>query len=644
MTGITGSGTAKAAVYASDVSFRAWGAVKGLTYGDGHAMTSSFNGRLQPTEFQVPGIIHNSYEYLPDGRLGFSHDLTVTNSKFDRSFAYDASGRLAAARTGAEARSSSTSTDDRPYKEDIAYDAFSNITSRTGKFWNWPMTIGSAPPQSYANNRNTHWDYDADGRVTNSTNVQYSYDATGNLIETSENRSNILFSYDGDGKRIKTVNAITDTNVPPGTNTTTTYYLPSSVIGSNLTELDETGAKKRGYVYGGAGILAVEKPVTTSDKVMYRLTDAAGYQVRMTLSTGVVEPDQSAELDPFLTNAHLHAPPSSPSHVPGEQTQGSLNSLGFGDAFTSGYTRCNIDGTDVPCKQAFATMASGAAGLDLSNSEMVDFFLNLPGAGGNFHFVYNTDDDVDLGHTSHQNADGSYSATVNVGVSWAGHFEFDNAGGERAHGPGGGGGNPGHTGGTAEGGGEHQQKPKCDATMPTDQNLRAAIYKISTEHTMLSLVGSGREWNTAGTARTGQPITWETLTNEALAIAGTIAFTADAVHASWEATILSVFGSGGGSLTPDVAFQAGRAAVDKALNSDIDSPECHHLKIAIDAAEGTATGTYTHWKNMGYTQWRGRSNGGGFKYAPANAWVMPVGDSYFFFVFPGNSLPGRRRH
>jgi YD repeat-containing protein len=368
LTEITGSGNAKTDDYASDFVYRAWGALKSMSYGNGNTAAMSYNERLQPTEMEIPGVMHNEYEYNADGALTFSRDLMTTNSRFDRLMKYDHQGRLEMTRTGAEARNpSGTPTNDRPYKEDLSYDAFNNLTNRSGKFW-WLATPGSGL-QSYANNRNGAWTYDVDGRILASRQIDYEYDAAGRISTTTANRSTITNVYDGDGKRVKIVNSMTDTDVPPNTTTVTSYQLPSTIFGQTVTLLDSTGAKVEGYVFGGAtGLLAQEKPTSAVDKVLWHLTDAAGFHFRKTNTLGNVEPDHSAELDPFNTNVDLQAPGAiNPPPLPGEATQGYINSVGFGSLFAHTLDRCFINGQEQPCQ---LVMRSGEASKTVPISNM----------------------------------------------------------------------------------------------------------------------------------------------------------------------------------------------------------------------------------------------------------------------------------
>lgn len=174
-TGITGSAFAGVTQYASDVRYRAWGAVKSASYGDNTALSVSYNQRLLPTDMSVTNNISKHYEYYDDGRLRYSRDNG--GSIFDRSYTYDHVGRVTEAFSGPMARGEAD-VNLRPYKLYYTYDAMNHLTSRTGQVW-------SAPSESnegtgiYLNNKNTGWSYDVDGRLIDSGETQYKYNAAG---------------------------------------------------------------------------------------------------------------------------------------------------------------------------------------------------------------------------------------------------------------------------------------------------------------------------------------------------------------------------------------------------------------------------------------------------------------------------------
>lgn len=66
----------------------AFGALKALDYGNTRSLAMTYNSRLQPASFTVPGVLSKTYDYQADDRSSFSHDLI--NAKFDRSYSYAA--------------------------------------------------------------------------------------------------------------------------------------------------------------------------------------------------------------------------------------------------------------------------------------------------------------------------------------------------------------------------------------------------------------------------------------------------------------------------------------------------------------------------------------------------------------------------
>lgn len=128
-----------------------------------------------------------------------------------------------------EARDPSATSNDRPYRQTYGYNAFGNLTVRTGWVWSEEANPMNA---TYTNNRNDSpgWTYDADGR--NLANGIFSYfDAAGRRYKTSGNPT-IEQTFDGDGQRIKQ----TETNPSKKR-----YYVQSSVLGT-IYEIEQSGS------------------------------------------------------------------------------------------------------------------------------------------------------------------------------------------------------------------------------------------------------------------------------------------------------------------------------------------------------------------------------------------------------------------
>ncbi|MGH9930827.1 MAG: hypothetical protein ACREA9_16575, partial [Pyrinomonadaceae bacterium] len=254
VSAVTGAGFGNVSSYAYAFQYRASGQLRQLTYGNGPTLNAAYNPRLQPVSFAAPGI-SITYQHFDDGRLKYSRDLF--DQRFDRSYSYNQAGQLTQALSGAEARGE-PANNNRPYKEDLTFDVWGNMTARTGRHWSRALTpFGGV----YVNNRMTGWQYDADGRNTVSNSVTSTFDAAGRLIQTSgpQRRNNpplvLTSGFDGDGHRVKKIEY-----------SETLYFLRSTVLGGAvITEIYGTanqffGQKQKGHVYANGQKLAEQNP------------------------------------------------------------------------------------------------------------------------------------------------------------------------------------------------------------------------------------------------------------------------------------------------------------------------------------------------------------------------------------------------
>jgi len=275
---------------ASAISYRASGAMKHMLYGDNSAMDVTFNTRLQPATFNIPGKIGKTYSYHSDGALRFSSD--ALDHRFDRFYGFDHAGRLTSALSGAEARGEGTTTN-RPYNQSYGFDAFGNLNQRTVKTWTSNATLS----QSYANNRRVGWQYDADGRVTDAGDV-YTYDSAGrnNYLETSS-LTTATMTYDGDGNQVKTVETWVDENFE--TQSEGKYYVRSTVLGGQVvSEVDAFNSISRTYVYAGPATFGWITHTNSFDQMNWEQCDPSGATAR-----GIGE----RELDPLGADAGTFA-------------------------------------------------------------------------------------------------------------------------------------------------------------------------------------------------------------------------------------------------------------------------------------------------------------------------------------------------
>jgi YD repeat-containing protein len=260
---------------ASAISYRASGAMKHMLYGDNSTMDVTFNSRLQPATFTIPGKIFKTYSYHDDGALRFSSD--TMDHRFDRSYGFDHAGRLKSALSGAEARGEGTTTN-RPYNQTYGYDAFSHMSQRTVKTWS---TGDSTMSVTYVNNRQLgiNWQYDPDGRLLHG-NDGYSYDAAGrNIYVETSSLSTVTMSHDGDGQQVKTAETYYDEEWNQYTETK--YYIRSTVLGGQvLTEVESSAGIWRTFVYAGPAVLGWIWQAYGSNIMTWEQRDPSGATVR----------------------------------------------------------------------------------------------------------------------------------------------------------------------------------------------------------------------------------------------------------------------------------------------------------------------------------------------------------------------------
>jgi YD repeat-containing protein len=270
--GINGVPYGEISQYASNLKYRAWGALKSFTYGNQMTLKHQFNQRLQLTQYLVgdqtppPGapqgwetrMMSSDFQYYADGNLRSASDNL--GNVFDRAYAYDHVGGAKEAYSGSEAldflNGTSSGTPSGAYRQSFQHDAFGNVTSNTSRFWSQsPVTTNV----TYNNNRKqgTGISYNPEGNLTQDTDLQYTYDAagrSGSVFSAASNKT-ITPVYDGDGQ------VVHRTEVEGSTTISNFFQLRSTVMGGNvITELDSAGQKKKGYVYCNGKLIARQEP------------------------------------------------------------------------------------------------------------------------------------------------------------------------------------------------------------------------------------------------------------------------------------------------------------------------------------------------------------------------------------------------
>jgi YD repeat-containing protein len=299
LSGMTGAGAGSAPSYLSNISYRAWGAVRDMDHGNGTHSHTVFNARLLPTSYSVANVKPDAYDrtdaggpipantqsltmtwnytYYDDGRV--SHVTDATNGRYDRAYSYDHAGRLTQAMTGLEADGQQPGfPPNSPYKQSIAYDVWDNVTSKTGRVWSHNEQFAG----TVVNNRKDGWGYDAAGNNLTDDSFTHTYDAAGRQTHTVSfatigdgERQPVVpaqeftQSYDGDGQSAVRTEASWQvlnggqsySTYSASDGSGTCYYVRSSVLGGAVVaDLASDGAggllKRRYYFYAGGARVA----------------------------------------------------------------------------------------------------------------------------------------------------------------------------------------------------------------------------------------------------------------------------------------------------------------------------------------------------------------------------------------------------
>ncbi|HXT64127.1 MAG TPA: hypothetical protein VN696_13900 [Pyrinomonadaceae bacterium] len=261
--------------FVSGITYRAWGAVKQMTYGNGVQLGMSYNTREQITHSEASNFYNQpnagaSYDYHADGKI---HDVSrIEGHVFDRAYTYDHAGRVQDALTGTEASGGGTA--DGPYRENFGYDPFGNTVSQTTRLWSANPTTNAT---SVVNNRRGDSSYDANGFVTanydGTLNYLHQYDASGKRsklipeVAWFNGQPAVEFndSFDGNGLPDKRVDIRRETDPEFGgvyvTSNKTTYYLRSTALDNQvIADLDSQGNKAAQHIYMNGMQFANESP------------------------------------------------------------------------------------------------------------------------------------------------------------------------------------------------------------------------------------------------------------------------------------------------------------------------------------------------------------------------------------------------
>ncbi len=420
VTEVESTGMGATTPLASNAEYRAWGALKGVSYGDTTSASMTYDARGLVKSYTLSGAKDNvtgaarseggEFQYYADGRVRYATDY-LTRSQgtavLDRAYSYDDLGRLKEAYSGADARTfvgdtTITGTADVPYRQTYTYDAWDNLRDRTGHYWGEADSapVGFDP----AAGRTPGWAYDAEGRLVSRNEeppngltyepARFKYDTAGRSAVTTQTTSRQLSTpahpvrttavtasdyYDGDGLGVKRAKVTqVDANAPASS---ALYYLRSSVLGGRLiAEYDAAGARKTSYAYAGGEVLAVQQGVNTGSPFLrWQHMNPVTGDARETDATGKVMTE--THLDPGGANVGTQSP-----FATGEAGEVGGSGEGMSQASVDarvaqlvpgwGGPQCKVDFLLTSCSLAYGVESSGA-GKRVSGNALSGKFLKF---------------------------------------------------------------------------------------------------------------------------------------------------------------------------------------------------------------------------------------------------------------------------
>jgi YD repeat-containing protein len=414
MTGVTGSSFAGVTTYASGITYRAWGAQKGVSYdGDSGTATTTYDTRMRPQQytltvpaapanFNIGTQMREQYQYYADGRLQQMTDLDDhsatpgypdTERRFSRRYGYDQAGRLTTA-TGVGSSGQSYSL---PFSQSYVYDEFDNLPQRYGSYYYEGYTQDVATLQ---NGKRQDWTYDSDGRVVHSPFAatgngvtgarDWTYDAAGRMTQAKDTTtannttttSTLVTAYDGDGLSVRQY-------LQESLGTSNSYTMPSTVLGGSVvTWLDGSGNKVKTAVQVDGRLTAMQFKTNGTQSVQWLHRDPAGLS-----EVGDTSGDKKAAYDPLGNYLSFQTPPIPPAGYNPFYSPPPSGGLGSGFDFNGGSTNvaCTLDGAPVNCYEAAHAVALGNAAPCPNNN------CGAQWDGGKYVFPYLTPDGLTLG-------------------------------------------------------------------------------------------------------------------------------------------------------------------------------------------------------------------------------------------------------
>lgn len=344
--------------YASGMKYRAWGALKGLNYGNGLSLSLTYTAATAPDEFKVSGastLMWLKYSRYDDGMLKSLEDKLHHQS--DRSYRYDHAGRLEEAFSGTQALSfvKPAPSNTVPYWQKYEYDVWGNTTKRENQYWTQEDTYtANFDTHNRRYNENGPLDaHDAEGNVVADLTATYTYDAAGlNLLAMDNTGSSVEQRRDGAGQIIKRRVERHDEDAQL-LSVEVGYYVRSTVLGGMVvSELNESGGKIKSRVYAGGTELAELSPGWVAWRHEEATTGARGMSSRdgQFSDAGLLFDPSGVDLG---DGPPLIIPSGEPEDGGGPGLATMLAGLPWG--------RCKVDGMRIDCMWAMELRAGSSA-------------------------------------------------------------------------------------------------------------------------------------------------------------------------------------------------------------------------------------------------------------------------------------------
>jgi RHS repeat-associated protein len=241
-----------AANLATNISYKPFGGMSGITYGNGIAGTISYDNQYRITSMVAGAVLSLSYDQY-DADANVQHITNTLDSTKNKTFGYDALDRVTSA-SGSWGSLVWT------------YDGVGNRLTENSNNYTYASNtnkLSSANGESFG--------FDNDGNTTLEGSRQYIYNQNQRLVQVNGSTS-AYYTYNGNGQRVKkNVNG-----------TVTVFHYNQS--GQIIAESNSAGTTVTEYVYLNGQPLAM----ITNGNTYYYHTDHLATPHKMTDSSGAV--------------------------------------------------------------------------------------------------------------------------------------------------------------------------------------------------------------------------------------------------------------------------------------------------------------------------------------------------------------------